>query len=134
MRIFESKAETSIVIPNKVLRDEYTELSVNNTPQTAKFVIGVLSSLIDQIVDWNCRLSMWIPQNEQVGRAFCGPGIAMLWDYAETDQLLKGPANLWDKLERIIKGIQSFEGSTGEIHIQKAHAQNLPFKDGFLMQ
>ena len=30
-------------------------------------------------------------------------------DYAETDQLLSGPANLWDKLKRIIKGIRSFE-------------------------
>ena len=77
----------------------------------AKFVIGVLSSLMDQIIDWNCRLSMWIPQNEQVGRAFCGPGIAMLWDYVESDQLLHGPANLWDKLKRIVQGVRSFEGS-----------------------
>jgi len=115
----------------KILRDEYSVLLKETKPEMAKFVIGVLSSLIDQVVDWNCRLSMWIPQNEQVGRAFCGPGIAMLWDYAETDQLLRGPANLWGKLERIIKGVQSFESSTGTVNIQKAHAQNLPFEDDF---
>ncbi len=97
----------------------------------AKFVIGALSSLIDQVVDWNCRLSMWIPQNEQVGRGFCGPGIAMLFDYAETDQVLKGPANLWDKLNRIIKGVRSFENSQGTITIKHAHAQDLPYPDHF---
>jgi putative DNA methylase len=93
----------------------------------AKFTIGVLSSLIDQIVDWNCRMSMWIPGNEQVGRAFCGPGVAMLWDYTETDMLLHGPANIWDKLNRIVKGVSSFEHTEGTITIEHAHAQELPF-------
>ena len=97
----------------------------------AKFVIGALSSLIDQVVDWNCRLSMWISQNEQVGRGFCGPGIAMLFDYAETDQVLGGPANLWDKLKRISKGVKSFENCKGRITIKHAHAQQLPYEDNF---
>jgi putative DNA methylase len=97
----------------------------------AKFVIGALSSLIDQVVDWNCRLSMWISQNEQVGRGFCGPGIAMLFDYAETDQVLDGPANLWDKLKRICKGVKSFENCKGNITIKHAHAQQLPFDNNF---
>lgn len=93
----------------------------------ARFVIGSLSSLIDQVVDWNCRLSMWISQNEQVGRGFCGPGIAMLFDYAETDQLLDGPANLWDKLKRICSGVMSFENCQGFASVSHAHAQELPF-------
>lgn len=97
----------------------------------AKFAIGALSSLIDQVVDWNCRLSMWIPQNEQVGRGFCGPGIAMLFDYAETDQVLRGPANLWDKLKRICKGISSFENCEGNVTVKHAHAQDLPFEDDY---
>lgn len=100
--------------------------------QMARFVIGALSSLIDQMVDWNCRLSMWIPQNEQVGRAFCGPGVAMLWDYVETDPVLNGPANLHDKLKRICQGIRSFsrDEEGGQAHILHAHAQELPFPDG----
>lgn len=109
---------------------EYNTLSQDDE-SLAKFVIGALSSLIDQVVDWNCRLSMWIPQNEQVGRGFCGPGIAMLFDYAETDQVLSGPANLWDKLKRIVKGVESFENCKGHVHIEHAHAQKLPFEDDF---
>lgn len=108
----------------------YSVLAKKNDAM-AKFVIGVLSSLIDQVVDWNCRLSMWISQNEQVGRGFCGPGIAMLFDYAETDQVLDGPANLWDKLKRICKGVKSFENCKGNITIKHAHAQQLPYEDGF---
>lgn len=115
----------------KYLKREYKELASKYEESTAKYVISALSSLVDQIVDWNCRLSMWIPQNEQVGRAFCGPGVAMLWDYIETDQLLKGPANLWGKLERIINGLSTFPKSKGKITIQKACAQELPFKDNF---
>ena len=114
----------------KELTQEYYALK-SDDESLAKFSIGALSSLIDQVVDWNCRLSMWIPQNEQVGRGFCGPGIAMLFDYAETDQLLSGPANLWDKLKRICKGVQSFEGSEGKVTIKHAHAQDLPFEDNF---
>ena len=116
------------------LIDELTtnySLLAEKDADMAKFVIGALSSLIDQIVDWNCRLSMWIPQNEQVGRGFCGPGIAMLFDYAETDQVLGGPANLWDKLKRICKGVKSFENCKGSITIKHAHAKQLPFEDNF---
>ena len=112
------------------LIDAYNRL-VTDDINMAKFVIGALSSLIDQIVDWNSRLSMWIPQNEQVGRGFCGPGVAMLFDYTETDQTLKGPANLWDKLARIVKGVQSFENCSGTITVKHAHAQELPFEDDY---
>lgn len=112
----------------KELSDEYEHL-LQIDEVMAKFVIGVLSSLIDQVVDWNCRMSMWIGVNEQVGRAFCGPGVAMLWDYTETDMLLHGPANIWDKLNRIIKGVNSFEHSEGKITIKHAHAQDLPFEN-----
>ena len=112
----------------KELIEEYNRLSENDEIM-AKFVIGVLASLIDQVVDWNCRMSMWIGGNEQVGRAFCGPGVAMLWDYTETDMLLHGPANIWDKLDRIVKGVSSFEHSDGKITIKHAHAQELPFDD-----
>lgn len=107
------------------------DLIASTDVDMAKFVIGALSSLIDQVVDWNCRLSMWIPQNEQVGRGFCGPGIAMLFDYAETDQVLDGPANLRDKLKRIVKGVQSFENCKGQITVKHAHAQQLPFESDF---
>lgn len=112
----------------KELFVEYDVLASSDSIM-AKFAIGILSSLIDQVVDWNCRMSMWIQSNEQVGRAFCGPGVAMLWDYTETDMLLKGPANIWDKLNRIVKGVSSFQQTTGSVTIEHAHAQELPFEN-----
>lgn len=115
------------------LIDELTyehEILLTRMPvDSAKFVTGILSGLIDQMVDWNCRLSMWIPQNEQVGRAFCGPGVAMLWDYAETDPLLDGPGNLWSKLDRIVAGVDSLLLRRGNASVHLACAQNLPFRD-----
>lgn len=115
----------------KSLRDEYIYLNSEHGENIANFVIAQLTSLIDQLVDWNCRLSMWISQNEQVGRAFSGPGVAMYWDYIEIDPVLKGPANLWSKLERIIKGIQSINKFKHKPNIQHAYAQDLPFSDDY---
>jgi len=113
----------------KAIKDEYERLVEERGTTQAKCVAGFLTGLIDQVVDWNCRLSMWISQNEQVGRAFSGPGVAMLWDYAETDQLMSGPANLWSKLDRIAKGIESIPQFVGEANVTKASAQNLPYRD-----
>jgi len=113
----------------KSLRDEYVRLCEEEKEDLARCVVGFLSSLVDQVIDWNCRLSMWISQNEQVGRAFSGPGVAMLWDYAETDQLLQGPANLWSKLKRIVKGVKSIPQLPGRVDVRQAFAQNLPYED-----
>lgn len=115
----------------RALRDEYETLRRTNGKETARYVIGLLSSFIDQLVDWNCRLSMWIPQNEQVGRAFCGPGVSMLWDYVETDPVLDGPANLWSKLDRIISGMASIPKFPVLPTIQQGYAQKLPFAEEF---
>ena len=120
-----------LVLLIKCLYDEYRYLLETENQETAKYIISLLSSLIDQVVDWNCRLSMWIPQNEQVGRGFCGPGISMLWDYVETDPVSSGPSNLWDKLKRIVKGSLSIKPFPKRSHIQHAYAQDLPFKDDF---
>ena len=113
------------------LRDEYERLKKDHPIETAKAVIGVLSGLIDQLVDWNCRLSMWIAQNEQVGRAFSGPGVPMLWDYAELDPTGKGPANLWSKLKRLVAGCKSLTNIKSPVTVQKAFAQQLPFEDNW---
>ncbi len=110
---------------------EHKRLRTERPENEAKFITGILSGLLDQIIDWNCRLSMWIPQNEQVGRAFCGPGVAMLWDYAEADPLLDGPANLWSKLERIVDGVDALTGRRGKATVQRASARKLPYADNF---
>lgn len=115
----------------KTLKDEYELLCSRQGKKIATYIIGFLTSLIDQVVDWNCRLSMWIPQNEQVGRAFSGPGVAMLWDYVETDQVLYGPANLWSKLDRIIKGASSIPRFPFSVNVKQGYAQNLDYPDNY---
>jgi putative DNA methylase len=110
------------------LDEQFANLCKAHGRDVALFVVGVLSAFIDQIIDWNSRLSMWIPQNEQVGRALCGPGISMLWDYAETDPFVEGPANLWDKLKRIVSAVESvpiFE-NVPEISVGSAQDLDLP--------
>jgi putative DNA methylase len=109
------------------LKEEQAHLQQKYSFEVVRYVVSALSAFIDQLVDWNCRLSMWISQNEQVGRAFCGPGIPMLWDYVETDPLLSGPANLWAKLDRIIAGVRATPSFAVRPTVHESCAQTLPF-------
>lgn len=127
---FNARQRLVLVALLKALQAEYRRLRSTESVHAAKYAIGFLSALIDQCVDWNCRLSMWIPQNEQVGRAFCGPGVPMLWDYAETDPVSDGPSNLNDKLERIAEGAAAVTGIRGTVDVRKGYAQSLPYGDG----
>lgn len=114
----------------RVLRRERGRLDRRGDLETARYVVALLSGLVDQVLDWSCRLSMWIPQNEQVGRAFCGPGVAMLWDYAEVDPALRGPACLQDKLERVVRGAVRPDELRGQVEVVHGRAQSLPFESG----
>lgn len=113
----------------KALRAEYQVLCDELGPRAGRWIVSTLSALLDQCVDWSCRLSMWIPQNEQVGRAFCGPGVAMLWDYAETDPVGPGPANLRAKLARIVAGARWIGRLPRPARVTRAAAQSLPYRD-----
>jgi putative DNA methylase len=115
----------------KQLQIEFKHLEQRLPKNAAKAVVCLLSGLIDQLVDWNCRLSMWISQNEQVGRAFSGPGIPMLWDYVETDPVSTGPSNLWAKLDRIVSGSKAVEQLTQKCNVRHGYAQQLPYQDEF---
>ncbi|MDH7495203.1 MAG: hypothetical protein QHH76_04455 [Bacillota bacterium] len=84
------------------LRILYREIVAEDGLETARAVVAFLSGLIDQLVDWNSSFSIWLPTNEQMGRSLAGPGMPMQWTFAEIDPCSRGPANLWDKLERIV--------------------------------
>jgi putative DNA methylase len=128
---FNRRQRVVLLLLLKALREEYARLKSEQNETVARFAISLLSSLVDQMVDWNCRFSMWIPQNEQVGRAFCGPGISMLWDYVEIDPVLSGPANLWSKLDRIVAGTRSILRYTDIPKVEHGYAQALPFQNEF---
>ncbi len=127
--IFHPRQRVTCLALLKVLKDEYDYISQEEGTSTAKYIISLLSGLVDQVVDWNSRMSIWIPQNEQVGRAFCGPGISMYWDFCETDPVAFGPSNLHAKLKRIIKGAKAIKKLHKKGYVKHAFAQNLPFKD-----
>ncbi len=127
--IFNPRQRVCCLALIKTLKDESIYLKEQKGKSTAKYVISILSGLIDQMVDWNCRMSMWISQNEQVGRAFCGPGISMYWDFNETDPVASGPSNLNAKLKRIIQGFKSINRLPNKGYVKHSTAQNLPFED-----
>ena len=127
--IFGSRQRATCLALLMSLKEEYDRIKNEKNEATAKYIISVLSGLVDQVIDWNCRLTMWISQNEQVGRAFCGPGISMYWDFNETDPVANGPSNLNAKLKRIIEGAKAIKKLPNKGHVNHAIAQSLPYKD-----
>lgn len=112
------------------LREIYeTMLKDGHKDTVALAVTATLSGFIDQLVDWNSVLSMWIPENEQVGRALAGPGLPMLWDYVEIDPFSDAPANLPNKLNRIVKGLEAIPRFPVPVEVQCCSATSLPFDD-----
>ncbi|MFU8807406.1 MAG: hypothetical protein ACNA8W_26590, partial [Bradymonadaceae bacterium] len=91
----------------RLFRDLYPGWVEAHGEERAKAVAAFLSGFIDQLTDWNSRLCTWISQNEQVGRSLAGPGLPMVWDFVEIDPLVQGPANLRDKLKRIVQGMKA---------------------------
>ncbi len=129
--IFNPRQRVVMLTLLEALAREQQQLLSDHGVSTTKAVIGMLSALLDQLVDWNCRLSMWISQNEQIGRAFCGPGVAMLWDYAEMDPCMDGPANLRGKLERIVRACEGVQRLPGAARVSRADAAHLEHADDF---
>ncbi|TXD33580.1 DUF1156 domain-containing protein [Lujinxingia vulgaris] len=115
----------------RLLGEHYGRWESSHGSEKARALAAFLSALIDQLVDWNSRLATWIAQNEQVGRALSGPGIPMVWDFAEIDPTEESPANLWDKLDRIVRGLKSVPDFKHAPVVLKSDARELPFEDGF---
>lgn len=115
----------------RLLREHHEQWIEELGQQRADGVAAFLSALIDQLVDWNSRLSTWISQNEQVGRGLSGPGMAMVWDHVEIDPLEEAPANLWDKLDRIVQGMKAIPVTSNRPKAVRADARELPFADDF---
>jgi len=111
------------------LTDELRESGFSNAEMLS--IISMLSAFVDQLVDWNCRLSMWIEENQQVGRALSGPGIPMLWRYAEIDPFLQGPANLYDKLNRMTSALRFVPQFASPNIARRGSATSLPYETGF---
>ncbi|WP_428268531.1 DUF1156 domain-containing protein [Haliangium sp.] len=127
--IFNSRQRVVLLALIAALRAEHRLLRREVGEATARWATATISALIDQCVDWNSRLSMWIPQNEQVGRAFCGPGVAMVWDYAETDPVGPGPSNLHRKLARVVAGVGWIGALPRPARVHLSSAQALPLPD-----
>ncbi|RAL20870.1 hypothetical protein DL240_14390 [Lujinxingia litoralis] len=115
----------------RLLGEHHRRWELVHGAELARALAAFLSGLLDQLVDWNSRLTTWIAQNEQVGRALSGPGIPMVWDFAEIDPTEEGPANLWDKLDRIVRGLKSVPCFEHVPVVLRADARCLPFEDGF---
>jgi len=94
----------------------------------AKQVILGLTSLIEFLVDWNSKSTMWIPQNEQTGRSLVGPGVGMKWDYIEINPFYKTGSNLRSKIDRVVETFSKIK-INNNVHIITGSSRNLPIDD-----
>ena len=127
--LFNLRQRAVLVRLCRLLRQHHRRWEEKYGARRAEAIAGLLSGFVDQLVDWNGRLSTWISQNEQVGRGLSGPGMAMVWDHVEIDPVVEAPANLWDKLERIVTGLRAIPEFEHTPQVVGEDARDLPFDD-----
>ena len=94
----------------------------------AEQLVVSLTCLIEFLVDWNNKGTMWISQNEQSGRSLAGPGVGMKWDYLEINPFFPKGSNLRSKLLRVCETLRAI-GKNKEVNIHQGSSSELPYKD-----
>lgn len=131
-QLFNKRQLLTLLTLIRELRSAYAEILETGLEKgKADSVILILTSLVDHLADWNSAFTMWIPQNEQCGRSLAGPGIAMLWDYIEVNPFGIGPANLKQKLKRVVESIKAIPKLESPIYIRQGSALDLPYPEDF---
>lgn len=110
------------------INKEYERLSKRYSNNVAKQVVLGLTSLVEFLVDWNSKGTMWISQNEQTGRSLAGPGVGMKWDFIEVNPFYNSGSNLKSKLDRVCNTFHAI-GLKNKVEIIKGSSASLPIKD-----
>ncbi|WP_298903550.1 DUF1156 domain-containing protein [uncultured Psychroserpens sp.] len=111
--------------------NEYNRLLKVYDLKTAKQIVLGLTSLVEFLVDWNSKGTMWIAQNEQTGRSLAGPGVGMKWDFIEVNPFYKSGSNLRSKLDRVCNTFMAID-LKHKVEIIKGSSAALPFKDEYI--
>jgi putative DNA methylase len=128
--IFNSRQLLTTLTLVKYIRRSYNKMVEEGvSEEKAEYVLYILTSLTDHLADWNNRFTMWIPQNEQCGRSLAGPGVPMRWDYIEINPFGEGPANLFDKLDRVVTSLDKTPDFDPSVEIKQGDATSLPYSD-----
>lgn len=110
------------------ITNEYNRLKVEYDSITTKQIILGLTCLIEFLVDWNSKGTMWISQNEQTGRSLAGPGVGMKWDFIEINPFYKSGSNLSSKLNRVCDTYAEIH-LNNNVEILKGSSTNLSIAD-----
>lgn len=107
------------------IKDYYPKWIESYDKNMAQQLVYSLTPLIEFLVDWNSKGTMWISQNEQTGRSLAGPGVGMKWDYIEINPFFSKGSNLKSKLLRVCESFKAISHDSN-ISIFQGTSTNLP--------
>jgi putative DNA methylase len=93
-----------------------------------KAVLSVLNCAVSRLIFQNCSLSRWHAGRSTIEGAFGKQALQVVWDFAESNPLSKGPAN-WDgAIEWVLKVIEANRclPPAGQVVRSPAQMQVLP--------
>jgi putative DNA methylase len=93
-----------------------------------KAVLSVLNCAVSRLIFQNCSLSRWHTGRSTIEGAFGKQALQVVWDFAESNPLSKGPAN-WDgAIEWVLKVIEANRclPRAGQVVRSPAQMQVLP--------
>ncbi len=123
--LFNARQQLVLVTLAEKIREAYSEMrSQGYSPDDSCVVVTYLGLWLDQVADNSSNLCMWINPGESLGHVFSGPGLAITWDYAESNAL-RVAANRLKTLLRPIKHLVQL--GTAPVTVKQVSATNLPY-------
>ncbi|MBE9018011.1 DUF1156 domain-containing protein [Chroococcidiopsidales cyanobacterium LEGE 13417] len=116
---------TSVEVFRELLEKEEVEGTLNEATKAA-FIY--LSFALDKMLNYNSRMSVWMPTREVVANTFNRHDFAFCWSYAEMSPLITGLGYDW-AIEQTGKCIKELiELSRPDIDTKKANSKNKQLK------
>src|ERR1700730_2098485 len=93
-----------------------------------KAVLSVLNCAVSRLIFQNCSLSRWHAGRSTIEGAFGKQALQVVWDFAESNPLSKGPANWEGAIEWVLKVIEANRclPRVGQVVRSPAQTQVLP--------
>ncbi|MEV7804494.1 DUF1156 domain-containing protein [Microbispora sp. NPDC088329] len=123
---------TSAVLAQTVRKAHQEMLNEGMAANRAKALTTYLGLAVDRVADYNSSFTSWRPTVEAPRSTFPQQSIRMAWDFTEIDPMADGPSN-WDgAIDWILKALVHCANATlgNPSRVQRANAQDLPFRDG----
>ena len=122
--LFTARQKVALIVTGQRIASIYDDSNQNSA------LAILLAMAFDKVVDFNCSLSRWRAQNEDIGGLFARQALPIVWDFGETN-LTSGAYVGFERAINHVLAVVNTVSSTikNQGQVQQADATNSPLPD-----